>query len=318
MQEDEVELVESSSGAVVEGNVGSKQKFGRPSSVAWDHFKRGDYCPRTKRRKGTCLHCTECLDGRATNLETHILQDCKKISNEARQNFRKRLAESLPEAAEISRVSAADRKRARMINQKGPSQLTIAGHIWKKEYTSDKEAQQLDQAMLQFFVLCNVSFVTASSPWFLNFIQKLNPFYVPPGVDYNNVSFHVSVLCSVSDVEGLLVHGAGPQKLSGTLLSEEAQRIQASFLLSLDSCKYITLSLDGWTDISNKSIYAICLMLDDELQSPHLLNVIDLSSERHTAACILGKEFSSERHLAAFVLGSLNPFKILRGIIKIQ
>lgn len=84
--------------------------------------------------------------------------------------------------------------------------------------------------------------------------------------------------------------------LSGKLLSEEYHRTQHEFQKNLKTCKNGTLTLDGWTDNSNKSIYAICWIMDDSNRSCFLVDVLDLSSDRHTAAILLGRHMYSHLH----------------------
>lgn len=79
--------------------------------------------------------------------------------------------------------------------------------------------------------------------------------------------------------------------MSGTLLKQEVRRLANNLLeqLSKKKCRNVTLSLDGWTDCSNNSIYVLTLQLDDDSKSCHVLCVLDLSLERHTARNLLGK-----------------------------
>jgi hypothetical protein len=280
----------------VEHRGGPNRKIGRPRGIVWNHFQRDYYCPRKKRTEAKCLYCFALFDGRSEVLEHHILDECTKISHEVRQKYDEERSAALPDAAEVSGISKADRKRLRSLSKKGQSQTNLTNHFWKKENTSENEAQQIDQAILLLFVMCNISFATAGSIYFLNLIRKLNPYYMPPGTHHHYSSNVVLIVLLhryacfsllIATTPGNKVsfaHCAGPQKLSGQLLSEEALRLRAAFLTTFGACKYITLSIDGWTDVSNKSVYAICVVLDDEAQTPHLLAVVDLSADRHAWA----------------------------------
>jgi hypothetical protein len=68
-------------------------------------------------------------------------------------------------------------------------------------------------------------------------------------------------------------------------LRDEVERTRSALEAMLATCKAVTLSIDGWSDVSNNSVYAICLITDDG--TSFLLDTLDLSGERHTAANLM-------------------------------
>jgi hypothetical protein len=67
-------------------------------------------------------------------------------------------------------------------------------------------------------------------------------------------------------------------------------RHEAELFENLKDQNQLTLSLDGWTDNSGNSIYA--LMALKGAKKKYFINVLDLSSKRHTAENI----FSAIKH----------------------
>lgn len=66
----------------------------------------------------------------------------------------------------------------------------------------------------------------------------------------------------------------------------------------------LTIQFDGWTDVSNKSVYAVTVSFRD--RSSHLLATLDLTLDSHTADHLLGE------------FGQLKSFWVALGFVVIN
>jgi hypothetical protein len=124
------------------------------------------------------------------------------------------------------------------------------------------------------FVLSNIPFAFADSPQFKDFQRSLakSP-YCPP-------SRH---------------------KLSYEILPYLGAQIEMEILDDLKKQDYLTLSIDGWTDVSRTSIYA-CMALKSD-HTKHYLGPLEFHQARHTAENI-------REALKSFLVNKLDLSKV--------
>lgn len=84
----------------------------------------------------------------------------------------------------------------------------------------------------------------------------------------------------------VLLFLAGRFKLQDLLLAEFAS-IKKAIVLKISKSKIITMCLDGWTSISNQSLYACNLIFEDS--TCVLWDVVDFSGVIHSGTVIAGK-----------------------------
>ena len=71
-------------------------------------------------------------------------------------------------------------------------------------------------------------------------------------------------------------------KMINKLLPQQAALCSIQMLEEREGQKHLTLSLDGWEDRKGRSIFAFIASCRD-LKQPFILDIVDLSSMRHTA-----------------------------------
>ncbi|CAG8850162.1 17307_t:CDS:1, partial [Racocetra persica] len=74
-------------------------------------------------------------------------------------------------------------------------------------------------------------------------------------------------------------------KLSNNIIQTEYARILVEMVDRISEMSDLTLSLDGWTDVSNNSIYAFLLHKFGNINE--IINIEEFSSIRHTASNLL-------------------------------
>ncbi|CAF1140052.1 unnamed protein product, partial [Didymodactylos carnosus] len=90
-----------------------------------------------------------------------------------------------------------------------------------------QEKQEIDRSLLRAFIMCGISFQTASNIFFNEFLNKLNSMYVPPD----------------------------RMKLSRDLLIQETILVESKNDEMLNETQHLTLNIDGWTDQAGHSLY---------------------------------------------------------------
>ena len=85
---------------------------------------------------------------------------------------------------------------------------------------------------------------------------------------------------------------AGKTKLRTTILRQEYAVATAAIQEKIKLASTVTMSVDGWTSINNKSVYACNLSFPDG--TVEVLDAWDLSEEAHTSVNIAGMICTSE------------------------
>jgi hypothetical protein len=121
---------------------------------------------------------------------------------------------------------------------------------------SSSEKKDLDRNLLLFFATGGIPFAAVDNPYFIKFLQLLRPSYSMPSRN----------------------------TLGGSLLYEEHQKVHTSILKKVEQSEVNSIVLDGWTDATGKSIFAVVVETDDG--SCELLSTFDASASSHTAEFI--------------------------------
>jgi len=169
-------------------------KSGKRGSKLWEYFDRdpplGQASSAVAKSINPLADCKKCDTPKfhpkgSSGLMAHLLT-CKGLSKQdldkahaiaAAENIvYEGKPEQLDSYVEASKTSAG-RKRQRS-NSAG-SQPSLRSHFDARKPTGE-EINRISRALLLFFVMCNVSFESAASPFFLYFLQQLRPLYHPP------------------------------------------------------------------------------------------------------------------------------------------
>uniref|UniRef100_U9SXD0 BED-type domain-containing protein n=1 Tax=Rhizophagus irregularis (strain DAOM 181602 / DAOM 197198 / MUCL 43194) TaxID=747089 RepID=U9SXD0_RHIID len=119
------------------------------------------------------------------------------------------------------------------------------------EIDADKK-DKIDQALIRFFICCGIPFSTVGHPYFIDFVQSLCFAYNPPK----------------------------RSSLSTTILNKETAIVLKKIKEELKYEKNLTLAVDGWSDLLERSIYAFIIITPGKRQYIHTLK--DTSVYSHT------------------------------------
>jgi hypothetical protein len=159
------------------------RSVGRPVG----HFRKNyfitlDDVPKKNNRVVVqCKFCHISMDSRADTLQDHILEHCKKVTQETRHVAEKHVQAAIKPTAgkrpptSLSRTSSKKEKQ----EQQGAS----TGPMGKFLHAAVKPQQQIavNRKLLRFLVLNGIPFRAVDSPFFLDFVGSLNITYTPAG-----------------------------------------------------------------------------------------------------------------------------------------
>ncbi|MBW0549116.1 hypothetical protein O181_088831 [Austropuccinia psidii MF-1] len=119
---------------------------------------------------------------------------------------------------------------------------------------SNERTQELHELLLKALIILNVSFQFIDNPYFHDYQRALvrSPYKIPT--------------CD---------------SMTSTILPLLHAKHEAMILHQISSCQRMTLSIDGWTDISGFSIYALLLLRGQYIKQ--FVEILDLNLKRHTA-----------------------------------
>lgn len=117
---------------------------------------------------------------------------------------------------------------------------------------SENEQRAIDKALVCWVACCAIPFNALEHPWFKLLMQRLRPTYSPPS----------------------------RKVIGGSLLSAEYKLLRELVSKEIERCECVTLSVDGWSDINNKSIYEFNVIFQDGSELPYQTN--DYSGNSHT------------------------------------
>ncbi|CAG8561794.1 9369_t:CDS:2, partial [Scutellospora calospora] len=227
----------------------------------WDAFnKTGLRDLKTKRYPVQCNYCNKDFDGRIDAMYIHIIDHFKDIPQPDRFKFIELQAKKTT-ASRIIKSKSVD-------NDDRVSEDTLS--VLKKPKTSSNQSQTtinsyytrpltkdniniIHEALVKFFITCGISFRIIESKYFRDFLALLNINYLPPS----------------------------KYKLIRDLIPKIYSQILLKIIDSLKFCKDLTLIFDGWTTISNSSVYAFFAITS--YGDIHMLGLEEFENQRHTS-----------------------------------
>jgi Protein of unknown function (DUF 659) len=224
----------------------------------------------THRHLANCCYCNVVMDGKVQRMQKHTL-NCMKVGNEEKAHLYRHIRDlptlGVPQddnnkvdddeslSMNSSHSSSADKSYS--------SSTTLNKHQTgiQSYYGPVKLSQQMENdyalSLLRAIIVGNVSVNFIDSFYFEEFIRKIKPNWIVPS--------------PTTFMDKYLV------QLFATALENRD--------LKLKEQEVMTLLLDGWTDVSSNSIYGLILLFGDS--ESEVLEILDLSSERHTAENLL-------------------------------
>lgn len=241
------------------------------STANWTGFQASSV-RHNGRRRAQCTHCKSEIDGKTSKLCNHMTQACKSISIADRSAYNE-LNLNLPAQNSPNNNSQTQNPST----SDGSSTLTLAkrkklvhdfSSLHHLKTRDKKENMKTYEDLLKALITGDVPFRFLHNKSFRDFQQKLS---LSP---YTPASRHV-------------------------MMDMVIPRLHAQYsILTKSELKKHTnmkISLDGWTDCSRNSVYAVLLLRGTEIKK--MIDVLDLDDVRHTSEntfCALKKALGGQ------------------------
>lgn len=189
----------------------------------WHYFYRSVEKGSGNRYRAMCEHCSEVLDGKPDKLEHHVLHRCT-LTSESRVEYM-RIVERSSKRHRMSMHSSGLESQPVFLPQHQQQRLS-------KFFSPPMKAEVQEthhMRFLDFLVSSNSAFNVCSNKELDLFIRGLNPSYVIPS----------------------------RRVVSDRLLQKRYSECLLELGDQLKDVNDVTLTMDGWEDVSNNSIYAV-------------------------------------------------------------
>ncbi|CAF1410262.1 unnamed protein product, partial [Didymodactylos carnosus] len=241
-------------------NNSDSPKLGRNRDYLWEHFTDIGQAKTGGHRKCHCKYCSSQFNyAKIILMYRHIAHECQAIlqdNPQVRKEVIRRLLslnnqEQSPEESTRKRLKRNTGSPSSTSSSSNSRQLQI--DYFSARSIPLREKQEIDRSLLRAFIMCGMSFHTASNIFFKQFLNKLNSMYVPPD----------------------------RMKLSRDLLIQETILVESKNDEMLNEAQHLTLNMDGWTDQAGHSLYEYNVVT--ETRKNVILALKDLSEFNHTA-----------------------------------
>ncbi|CAG8730422.1 8917_t:CDS:2 [Dentiscutata erythropus] len=218
----------------------------------WTGFLRSKQVKNTKSRRynAKCSYCNKVFEARKEAMISHITNICQKILADDKilyiRKINKKNPENISKSYPDEDIDISSKKR----------KATLTDFFNKASISPDK-INELHTLLLQSLIYSNVPFRFVENPFFALFLKKLYS-------SYNLPSRYI---------------------LTHRIMQAEYARVLLEMVDRLEESNDLTLSLDGWTDVSGNSIYAFLLHKFENVNE--VINIEDFSITRHTANNLL-------------------------------
>ncbi|MBW0500190.1 hypothetical protein O181_039905 [Austropuccinia psidii MF-1] len=225
------------------------------------------------RRKAKCTHCQKIFpQARPHHLLAHIKDSFRLISLTQKSNYLQSvLNSSIPSDSEIEVMEMdndVDSTIASGTHSQTPSlKITIPSKRSHSEVSSaasyfrpisKEKTSHIHELLLKALITSNIPFRFVENPFFQQFQEELvrSPFNL-----------------------------LNRFEISNNILPQMHAKHELSLMRDLNNQDNLTLSLDGWTDVSGNSIYAMLLLRGQYFK--RFVEILDLNCVRHTSDNIL-------------------------------
>ena len=193
-----------------------------------------------------CTFCDEVFDGKILLMKKHGL-NCKMIKSDDKAQIVLTMSADKYENVSLDTTS----KRS---SSKCDKSITS---FFSPAKLSERNKDELAMALIRAFIAGQVPFRVMDGFYFQEFVRMLKP------------QWSITSRKTLMDNHLVRLYAAALGNRDRTLASED----------------YFTLLLDGWSDVSNNSIYGVMLLHGHT--NSDVLDILDLSSNQHTAVNIL-------------------------------
>jgi len=194
----------------------------RPRNCVWQHFEQVSKSKTGTHYVARCLYCNKTYPrGKVNTLLIHVGFACPNIPQSEKTSVLKTL--------EQESASKCDQPQIKKLKPcSGDSSQQLIANYCSSRDISKAVKQEIDREVLKCFICCNIPFRVAENLSFVTLMKKLRPGYVPPS----------------------------RTRISEKLLWDETAQVIYDTQRQLQQSMNITIAVDGWTDITGKSIYA--------------------------------------------------------------
>ncbi|CAB5359941.1 unnamed protein product [Rhizophagus irregularis] len=259
----------------------SKKIGGQPISKIWEWIIKGDPVPNSKGYySATCSFCEfHWTTAKVAKLKRHLAYDCNKIDSETKINVLMMLTSSNEDSEDDSTTTSTTKSSKKQKSSDTRSQTCIDDHYENFPTPLVKE-DQINKALANMFVCCNLPFSLIEHPFFIEFIKILR-------TTYNLPSRWV---------------------LTETLIIQEVSRITLKVNRIIEEENNLTIAFDGWTNSTGQSIYDYCLITEERKE--YLWCSKNYSDISHHTGAFLGNEIIK-------IVDDIGPEKVAADAIKI-
>lgn len=155
----------------------------RPQALVWGFFTKGPRDPINHRRRATCNYCnTSFSGGKPDVLRKHILRKCQSIPVDIREQYQITEQFLLPTRPENQVKPQKKRQKTEVVGH-GPAQSAKGTKVTLNgtQPLTQRTVEVLHQYQLHMFVMCSIPFEAADTPWFREFVHRLQPSFSPAG-----------------------------------------------------------------------------------------------------------------------------------------
>lgn len=171
----------------------SNKKNGRRIGDYWEHFEREEVSSDGHAR-ATCKFCGYSMyRGESFKMLGHIANHCREAPGLVVREYLEKFSET---ATETETGTSQNKKWKATVS--GNTQSLLEQSFRKVEELTSGYVNQINRALIRFFVCCGVSFRIVESPFFIELLKLLNPSYTPSSRELLTGRLMEEELCKVN------------------------------------------------------------------------------------------------------------------------
>ena len=152
----------------------NKKKGGRSLNDHWEHFERGE-ASTDGHARATCKFCGYSMyRGESVKMAGHIANHCKEALGSVVRKYLGKFSETETE------IETENTQKKRKKTVSGIEQTSLEQSFRRIEELTSGYVNQINRALIRFFVCCGISFRIVESPFFVELLKLLNPLYMSP------------------------------------------------------------------------------------------------------------------------------------------
>ncbi|MBW0491689.1 hypothetical protein O181_031404 [Austropuccinia psidii MF-1] len=232
----------------------------------WKGFLMSNFDNSSRRRQAKCTHCEQVFnEARPHQLFAHIKDKCQSISALERIQYLQDAvsnatglfsseSDDIPTLGPCKSHLFIDSSPISNIPQKRPRGASSSDHSCLPPFTVE-EMQKLHELILTACLTSNIPLDFLDNPYFQQYQEGLA----------QSLPYELPLRTQITQTALPMLHAKHEMEIMNEVRNQ----------------KGLTLSLDGWTDVSGNTIYTVLLSRGDHLK--HFIDILELTGKRHTA-----------------------------------